>query len=124
MTVHYTFAARVQDVLAAEGSSTVGVSIGSNTDTSTWRVQPQSAQASSQPFINAVDTNAWTLDMHYATMRQMRNDRLADCDWTQANDTQLSTDSVDEWQVYRQALRDLPATTTDPTNPDWPSAPI
>jgi len=124
MTVHYTFAARLQDVLAAEGISTVGVSIGSNTDTSTWRVQPQSAQASSQPFINAVDTNAWTLDMHYATMRQMRNDRLADCDWTQANDTQLSTDSVDEWQVYRQALRDLPATTTDPTNPDWPSAPI
>jgi hypothetical protein len=124
MTVHYTFAARLQDVLAAEGISTVGVSIGSDTDTSTWTVQPQSAQSSSQPFINAVDTNAWTLDMHYDRMRQMRNDRLADCDWTQAADTQLSASSVDDWQVYRQALRDLPATTSDPTNPDWPSAPV
>jgi len=124
MTVHYTFAARLQDVLAAEGISTVGVSIGSDTDTSTWTVQPQSAQSSSQPFINAVDTNAWTLDMHYNRMRQMRNDRLTVCDWTQANDTQLSAESVDDWQVYRQALRDLPATTSDPTNPDWPSAPV
>ena len=124
MTVHYTFAARLQDVLAAEGISTVGVSIGSDTDTSTWTVQPQSAQSSSQPFINAVDTNAWTLDMHYDRMRQMRNDRLTVCDWTQANDTQLSAESVDDWQVYRQALRDLPATTSDPTNPDWPSAPV
>jgi hypothetical protein len=124
MTVHYTFAARLQDVLAAEGISTVGVSIGSDTDTSTWTVQPQSAQSSSQPFINAVDTNAWTLDMHYDRMRQMRNDRLTVCDWTQANDTQLSEESVDDWQVYRQALRDLPATTSDPTNPDWPSAPV
>ena len=27
------------------------------------------------------------------------------------------------WLDYRQALRDLPANTTDPENPIWPEAP-
>jgi len=27
------------------------------------------------------------------------------------------------WMDYRQALRDLPANTTDPANPDWPVKP-
>jgi hypothetical protein len=29
----------------------------------------------------------------------------------------------EEWAVYRQALRDLPANTTDPTNVTWPTPP-
>ena len=28
------------------------------------------------------------------------------------------------WLDYRQALRDLPANTTDPENPVWPTAPL
>ena len=28
-----------------------------------------------------------------------------------------------KWVSYRQALRDLPATTPDPTNPTWPTKP-
>jgi hypothetical protein len=27
------------------------------------------------------------------------------------------------WTIYRQALRDLPANTTDPANPTWPTMP-
>lgn len=27
------------------------------------------------------------------------------------------------WKAYRQALRDLPAKTTDPFNPEWPTPP-
>ena len=27
------------------------------------------------------------------------------------------------WLTYRQALRDLPSTTEDPSNPTWPEAP-
>ena len=52
--------------------------------------------------------------------RHERNRRLANCDWTQSRDVNLSND--DEWKAYRTALRDLP-TTTDPANPEWPKEP-
>ena len=29
----------------------------------------------------------------------------------------------DAWKTYRQALRDLPANTSDPINPTWPTKP-
>ena len=34
-----------------------------------------------------------------------------------------TTEISDAWKTYRQALRDLPAKTTDPTNPTWPTKP-
>jgi len=34
-----------------------------------------------------------------------------------------SPESKQAWLDYRQALRDLPANTTDPENPVWPQAP-
>ena len=46
--------------------------------------------------------------------RQKRNDLLAACDWTQANDSPLSNDKKIEWATYRTALRDLPS------NKSWP----
>ena len=62
--------------------------------------------------------------------RVERNKRLADCDWTQVNDCQLSETKIQEWKVYRQALRDLTETTTPIfdehrvlTNINWPSPP-
>jgi len=39
-----------------------------------------------------------------------RNRMLADCDWTQANDSPLSDAKKKEWATYRQALRDLTKT--------------
>ena len=59
----------------------------------------------------------------YGEIRQKRNELLAACDWTQFNDSPLSTDKKLEWTTYRQALRDLPANTTDPTNVTWPTPP-
>ena len=44
--------------------------------------------------------------------RLERNRRLAKCDWTQGNDSPLTTDKKTEWATYRQALRDLPASST------------
>lgn len=62
--------------------------------------------------------------------RVERNKRLSDCDWTQANDCQLSETKIQEWKVYRQALRDLPETTTPSfdehrilTDINWPTPP-
>lgn len=56
----------------------------------------------------------------WRSLREMRNGFLADCDWTVATDSPMD---VPAWLIYRQALRDLPANTTDPTAPDWPTPP-
>ena len=39
-------------------------------------------------------------------LRQERNRKLVETDWTQYRDVSLSNDS--DWQTYRQSLRDLP----------------
>jgi hypothetical protein len=52
-----------------------------------------------------------------------RNIRLQNCDWTHCTDSNLVPEKKAEWVAYRQALRDLPANTTDPTNVTWPTPP-
>jgi len=59
----------------------------------------------------------------FETLRIERNYKLMNSDWTINNDSPLSQEKIEEWKVYRQALRDLPANTTDPENPVWPEAP-
>ena len=56
-------------------------------------------------------------------LRSSRNAVLAKSDWTQAADSPLSDAKKAEWATYRQALRDLPANTSDPANPTWPTPP-
>ena len=42
-------------------------------------------------------------------LRVHRNRLMANSDWTQGADSPLSTSKKNEWVIYRQALRDLPA---------------
>ena len=56
-------------------------------------------------------------------LRQERNKRLAACDWVVIRATSTDTPVPEEWKVYMQALRDLPANTEDPANPVWPTIP-
>jgi len=49
-------------------------------------------------------------------LRETRNILLKETDWTDKY-------NIEEWVAYRQALRDLPANTEDPTNPVWPEQP-
>jgi len=53
-------------------------------------------------------------------LRRKRDQMLASCDWTQVPDAPVDQAA---WATYRQALRDLPANTSDPANPVWPSQP-
>ena len=55
-----------------------------------------------------------------APIRIERDALLRACDWTQLSDVPVVTRSA--WQVYRQALRDLPQT-VDPFDPQWPVPP-
>jgi hypothetical protein len=42
-------------------------------------------------------------------LKVLRQSLLADSDWTQTTDSPLTAEQRSEWQMYRQALRDLPA---------------
>ena len=53
-------------------------------------------------------------------VRDDRNKRLADCDWTQLAD---STADKAAWATYRQALRDITAQADFPWNVTWPEQP-
>ena len=59
-------------------------------------------------------TEAW------ANLRNQRDNLLSKSDWTVLADSPTSTAA---WKAYRQQLRDLPANTTDPFNPVWPTPP-
>ena len=60
-------------------------------------------------------------DSAMSQIRYQRNQLLKDCDWTQIAD---STADKTAWATYRQALRDLPSTITEPrTFADWPHNP-
>lgn len=68
-----------------------------------------------------VDAAALELAAEFAAnaLRFERNRRLAETDYLALTDVTLT----DEMRAYRQALRDLPANTTDFNNPVWPTKP-
>ena len=59
------------------------------------------------------------VEAQWKELRQTRNRLIAETDYLALSDSTLSA----EMATYRQALRDLPANTTDPANPDWPVKP-
>ena len=52
-------------------------------------------------------------------LRTERNRLIAETDYLALSDATMT----DEMKFYRQALRDIPSKTTDPTNPVWPTKP-
>ena len=56
-------------------------------------------------------------------VRSTRNTKIAQCDWTQLDDTPLSNPKKLEWATYRQELRDIPAQSGFPWDVAWPEKP-
>ena len=50
-------------------------------------------------------------------VRQVRNQKLAETDWTQNRDVTLSNDGA--WATYRQALRDITDSATSLEDVTW-----
>jgi hypothetical protein len=72
-------------------------------------------------FISALGNDDEVSDLIYlARMRYWRDCELARTDWTQVADAPVDKT---EWAIYRQALRDLPASNTDPRMIELPTAP-
>lgn len=59
---------------------------------------------------------------NYLILRSERDSLLKESDWTQMPDSPLTEEQKQEWQVYRQALRDLPQT-ADINNIVYPTKP-
>ena len=85
-----------------------------------------------KPTESEIDTELSRLkaDQSISVLREMRNILLEETDWTQCRDVTLSNDA--DWKTYRQALRDLPSSSSpklldegglDPTSVTWPTKP-
>ena len=57
--------------------------------------------------------------------RNIRNQLLAESDWTQANDSPLNNETKVLWATYRTSLRTLPTHENWPSleDSDWPTKP-
>tara|TARA_A100001388_G_scaffold206855_1_gene157490 strand:+ start:202 stop:432 length:231 start_codon:yes stop_codon:yes gene_type:complete len=60
---------------------------------------------------------------YIGALRHYRDTLLRESDWTQFTDSPLTDSKKTEWKTYRQALRDLPATESDPENATFPTKP-
>jgi len=54
-------------------------------------------------------------------VREKRNKLLAESDWTQARDINLTNDA--DWITYRESLRSIPQDYTNPNDVIWPTLP-
>jgi len=71
-----------------------------------------------QSVVDAAATELAT-ETTWSDLRTKRTQLLTETDYLALSDATLSTDM----RTYRQALRDLPANTSDPANPTWPVKP-
>ena len=63
--------------------------------------------------VDQTDSEQW------ASIRAERDSKLMDSDWMANSDVTMSS----AWKTYRQALRDLPASESDPDDITWPTEP-
>ena len=126
MSVHTAQLLNTQ-ILAA-GIPIAGVSIGNSQDTATWSVQfldtaTPAQRVEAQAIIDAYNIAAEDLAWQWYLVRTQRDKLLYSCDWTQVADAAVSAENVAAWVTYRQALRAVPQTQTDPYAIVWPDLP-
>lgn len=86
-----------------------------------WNIEGTAQPTDAQ--LNAVesDANATEATDKLNYLRKIRNNKLAETDWTQSRDVTLTNDA--DWQTYRQALRDITDTYSDLDSVVWPTKP-
>ena len=57
------------------------------------------------------------------SVRQSRDDKLKETDWIVIKNLELNANIPGAWEVYRQALRDIPAQSGFPWTITWPESP-
>ena len=69
------------------------------------------------------EVKTWFGADYIGALRHYRDTLLRESDWTQFTDSPLTDSKKTEWKTYRQNLRDLPATESDPENATFPTKP-
>ena len=77
------------------------------------KVYTVKVESTSTEELTILKNNQWQ------NVRQERDMLLKETDWRASTDLTLS----DDWKNYRQALRDIPSTQSDPFNITWPTEP-
>lgn len=85
-------------------------------DVVTW-LDTEQAEPTAQEIQDEMNRQA--AEVPWNELRTKRNQLLAETDYLANTDVTMP----DAIKTYRQALRDLPANTTDPANPSWPIKP-
>jgi len=80
-----------------------------------WKVDPATETVSHDTAAN----DATDLAEGWAAIRTKRDVLLAQSDYMGNSDVTMSS----AWKTYRKALRDLPASESDPDDITWPDAP-
>lgn len=57
-------------------------------------------------------------------IRLERNFKLSNCDWTVLPDSPLDNEKRQQWEIYRQVLRDITTQPTFPNSVIWPTEPV
>ena len=71
------------------------------------------------------DGSEWVIDESLIAVKtkSARNALLQESDWTDTVSAQTRLKNWQQWQDYRQALRDIPSQTGYPTDIVWPTPP-
>lgn len=69
------------------------------------------------------DWNFMNNTQKWEQIKYQRNLYLQQSDWTQLPDTTLTEEKKQEWQNYRQALRDIPQNFQNPDDVVYPTMP-
>ena len=73
-----------------------------------------------QAIIREQESPAYIAQQKWNGIRLKRNSFLSQSDWTQLED---SKENKEAWAEYRQELRDIPQTFSNPDSVIWPSKP-
>jgi hypothetical protein len=59
----------------------------------------------------------------WVKVRKQRNQLLKDSDYIMVSDAPITTEKKEEWTTYRQSLRDIPQTFSNPDDVTYPDKP-
>lgn len=105
---------------APEGSSYVSMDFRSD-----WAelINTHCVDVATQQLIIRPDLEQEKISDAWRQVRLQRNRLLSASDWTQVSDNNLTQEQRAAWAEYRQQLRDITTTTTDPRTIQWPQKP-
>jgi len=68
------------------------------------------------------EENQTIIESQWNNIRSRRNIELNESDWTHISDSPLTAEKKEEWQIYRQELRDI-TKQSNPFSVEWPTPP-